>query len=648
MRGILILLSVFVFLGQSVFGFLPDSIQTQNASFKVIPPKFSIESIPANYILKTDLDFPLNERVLFTVDGNIKFAKFIDKQYEFEYLQLDNRPMVLEVLGKKIETVVKPVPLWVSIIPPIIAIILALIFKEVIISLFLGIFVGGAILHVYADGFSGIFSGFLATIQDYILPSLNDSGHLSVILFSMIIGAMVSVISRNGGMQGVVNYISKFAKNAKTGQLATWILGVAIFFDDYANTLVVGNTMRPVTDRLRVSREKLAYIVDSTAAPIAAIAFVTTWIGAELGYIQDGIKNLDINENAYNVFINSLQYSFYPIFTLAFILMIILMNKDYGPMLKAENRARIEGKVEGDKVTISAEEVEKLQPMDGIRHNPWNAVIPVLVVIFGTIIGLLVTGWDSEVWNDDQALFSRKLSHIIGNADSYVALLWSSLSALSVAILMSVSFTKMKIDEAIDSMLNGFKTMLPTIIILVLAWSLALITEHLHTADFITNLLGDSFPPILFPAITFLLAAGVAFSTGSSWGTMAILYPLMLPAVWQICQQTGMDYDQSLSIFHNVVSCVLAGSVLGDHCSPISDTTILSSLASSCNHISHVKTQMPYALTVGTVAIFVGTIPAAAGVSSLITIPVGLIILYLIVKFYGKDVAIAKNSTDDL
>jgi Na+/H+ antiporter NhaC len=320
------------------------------------------------------------------------------------------------------------------------------------------------------------------------------------------------------------------------------------------------------------------------------------------------------------------------------------MNKDYGPMLKAENRARIEGKVEGEKPAIAADEVEKLQPLDGIKHNALNAVIPVLVVIFGTIIGLLVTGWDSEVWNDEQAPFSRKLSHIIGNADSYMALLWASLSALSVAIVMSVSFTKMKIDEAIDSMLNGFKTMLPTIIILVLAWSLALITEHLHTADFITNLLGDSFPPILFPAITFLLAAGVAFSTGSSWGTMAILYPLMLPAVWQICQQTGMDYDQSLAIFHNVVSCVLAGSVLGDHCSPISDTTILSSLASSCNHISHVKTQMPYAITVGVVAVFIGTIPAAAGVSSLITFPVGLIILFLIIKYYGKEVAEEKKT----
>jgi Na+/H+ antiporter NhaC len=228
----------------------------------------------------------------------------VDNKYEFEYTQIGDSPMKLEVQGEEIQTLVSPIPLWVSIIPPIIAIILALIFKEVIIALFFGIFIGGAILYGYSNGISGVFTGFLSTIQDYILPSLNDSGHLSVILFSMLIGAMVSVISRNGGMQGVVNYISKFAKNAKSGQLATWILGIAIFFDDYANTLVVGNTMRPVTDRLKVSREKLAYIVDSTAAPIAAIAFITTWIGAELGYIQDGIKNLEINENAYNVFIN--------------------------------------------------------------------------------------------------------------------------------------------------------------------------------------------------------------------------------------------------------------------------------------------------------------------------------------------------------
>ncbi len=256
--------------------------------------------------------------------------------------------------------------------------------------------------------------------------------------------------------------------------------------------------------------------------------------------------------------------------------------------------------------------------------------------MIGTITGLISTGLQNVGW-DDSIGFLKNLSSIIGQADSYKALLWSSLAGVVVAIILTLSQRLLTLKGSMDSLLKGFKTMLTAVLILVLAWSIALITNYMHTADFVSRILITiNMTPYLIPSFTFILAAFVAFSTGSSWGTMAILYPLVLPSSWLLSQQYGLDYDQSLNIFYNVVSTVLAGSVLGDHCSPISDTTILSSLASSCNHIEHVRTQLPYALTVGVVAILFGTLPSAYGVPSYILFPLSLFVLYLIVRFFGK------------
>ena len=258
----------------------------------------------------------------------------IGEEYK-EVMILNGKGEINYVLGRKTEMnfscdafqygkEVNPVPLWMSILPPLIAILFALIFKEVFSALFAGLLIGTTILHFFAGSsiFIAPFQGIFSIADTYLLEAMLDKGHLSIIIFSMLIGAMVNLITRNGGMKGIVNMLSRYANNARSGQFITWLMGIVIFFDDYANTLVVGNTMRPVTDRLKISREKLAYLVDSTAAPIASIAFVTTWIGAELSYIQDGINVIGLDENAYMVFFNSLAYSFYPIFTLIFILFI--------------------------------------------------------------------------------------------------------------------------------------------------------------------------------------------------------------------------------------------------------------------------------------------------------------------------------------
>ncbi len=532
----------------------------------------------------------------------------------------------------------RPIPLGWSILPPLIAILLALLFKEVYSALLVGLLSGTLIIGLYTHDFwGGLGFGFYSLVDTYIIQALNSFDHLAVIVFSLLIGGMVGIITRNGGMQGIVNRISRKATDPRSGQLATWFLGIAIFFDDYSNTLLVGNTMRPVTDKLRISREKLSYLVDSTAAPVAAIAFITTWIGAELGYIQDGIQNIDgLDENPYNVFINSLQYSFYPILTLCFMLFLIWQRKDFGPMLQAEKlaRSRVSADDSSHHHTNSLEDFAK---KEGIKASGRFALMPVLVVVFVTIAGLFYTGYSPEVWHDHNLSFLRRVSAVIGNANSYLALLWGSFSGVIVAALMSLGGKKLQLEEVVEALMAGFKTMMGAIMILVLAWSLATLTQELHTADFITGKLLDlQLAPQWLPMLTFLLGAVVAFSTGSSWGTMAILYPLMLPAAWRLCQEAGMDYEQSLSIFHNVVSCVLAGAVLGDHCSPISDTTILSSLASGANHIQHVRTQLPYALTVGSVAIVFGTIPAAFGISAFILFPVALLFLWGVVKYVGR------------
>lgn len=538
---------------------------------------------------------------------------------------------------------VTTIPLWLSIIPPLLAIGMALIFKEVLSSLFFGILSGTLILYIYKDGALGIFTGFISIIDKYILPQLLDSGHMSIIVFSMVIGGMVTVISKNGGMLGFVNIIAKYARTPKSGQLVTWALGIVIFFDDYANTLVVGNSMRPLTDRLKISREKLAYIVDSTAAPIASIAFVTTWIGAQLGYIDDGIKSLSgLNETSYTVFLNSLQYAFYPILTIVFMLILILRNKDFGPMHKFEVESR--KRKDNEPVITDAgdadEEIKSLTPDDSVPQKAYNAVIPILVLVLGTMAGIYYTGISNAELTTDMGFF-KKVSSIVGAADSYVSLLWASLSALIVAIVLTLSQKIMNLEQTTTAMLKGFKFMLNAIMILVLAWALSTLTEQLSTATFITNnLIALNFSPYLIPAITFILAGAVAFSTGSSWSTMAIVYPIMLPATWLLCKELGWDANQSLTIFYNVVSCVLAGAIFGDHCSPISDTTILSSLASSCNHINHVRTQMPYALTVAGISIVMGTIPAAFGIPFYITLPLSIATCWLIINFIGKKVEV--------
>ena len=536
--------------------------------------------------------------------------------------------LVVVVLQWVAEPVAGPMPLWLSILPPLVAIVMALIFKEVISSLFLGILTGTFLMALYGGQApaEALGSGVLRVVDTYVVGSLNDFDHVMIIVFTLLIGGMVRVITANGGMQGVVNWLSRRAKGPRSGQLMTFLMDLCIFFDDYSNTLVVGNTMRPIADRLKVSREKLSYIVDSTSAPVVAVAFVTTWIGAELSYIQDGINAVGLEASAYSVFFHSLAYSFYPFLTLGFVLMIILSGRDFGPMLKAERKAR-------SQVVSPMETTEnEAKPAHAV-----DALIPLLVLIFGTVIGLFFTGYDASAWHNGGMDFFSKLSATIGAANSYQALLWASLLSLLTAIVVTLLRGSLAFSKVMEEMVEGFKAMFNAVLILTMAWSIALVTKDMHTAEFVSQLLLQwSLSPALVPVLTFVLAALIGFSTGTSWGTMAILYPLILPASWLLCQEQGLSVDATMPLFYNVVASVLAGAVMGDHCSPISDTTIMSSLASQCNHIQHVSTQMPYALTVGSIALFVGVLPTAFGLPSWVAFLLGFAALGLIVRMVGK------------
>lgn len=521
-------------------------------------------------------------------------------------------------------------PLWMSILPPLVAIVMALLLKEVISSLFLGILTGTVIMAFYAGcgPLEAVGGGVLRVVDTYIVGSLYDSDHVCIIVFTLLIGGMVKIITVNGGMQGIVGWLSKKAKGPRSGQLMTFLMDLCVFFDDYSNTLVVGNTMRPLADKLRISREKLSYIVDSTSAPVVSVAFITTWIGAELSYIQDGINTLGLGMSSYSVFFHSLAYSFYPFLTLSFVLMIILSGRDFGPMLKAERKARVHGVVDGEGSGQSTQQGHAI-----------NALIPLAVLIIGAMVGLFFTGYDASCWSRSDLGFFSKLSATVGAANSYKALLWASLISLITAVVITLLRGNMKLVKVMEASVEGFKSMFNAVVILTMAWSIALVTKDMHTAEFVSQLLVQwSLSPALVPVITFVLAALIGFSTGTSWGTMAILYPLILPASWLMCQEQGLADAEAFSIFYNVVASVLAGAVMGDHCSPISDTTIMSSLASQCDHLNHVGTQMPYALTVGVVALLVGVLPSAMGLPSWLAFLIALGVLLLIVRFIGKPV----------
>jgi Na+/H+ antiporter NhaC len=614
------------------------------ADVKITVPQILLKGIPFNVEIEDEAgrlqdgaEFTLklgDDRYMGAMEGGAATVEDVVTSYTEETLA------VVDAGGVTVGSVVaKAIPSWLSILPSLFAIAIALAIRQVIPALFLGIWIGAAL--VYGLSVTGIWLGLLDTVAVYGLEAVSDGGHASIIIFSMMIGGMVGIIAKNGGTMGIVNGIVHWAKSPKRGQLTTWLLGVTIFFDDLSNTMIVGNTMRPITDKLRISREKLAYIVDSTAAPIATIALVTTWIGFEVGLIEDAVNKIDYTETAYSIFLNSILYSFYPILTLFFVFLVAFTGRDFGPMLKAERRARSTGQVARPTAHTgeSPAEASEHEPKPDIPHRAYNAFVPVLVLVFGTLIGIYVTG---KAGMDAGA----SLRDIIGNGDSYVSMMWSSLLAVLVAAVMSRTQGILTVQEIVDSWFAGVRSMLLAMIILVMAWSLSAVNGALHTGDFLISTLGDTLPAAVLPLVVFVLSALTAFATGSSWGVMGIMMPLVVPLAWAVMGANDLQSPEHMHLFYSAVSAVLAGAVWGDHCSPISDTTILSSMASGCDHIDHVRTQIPYALAVGAVALLVGTLPAGYGVPWYIGLLSSAVLLFLGLRLLGKRDEADRDTTD--
>ncbi len=538
-----------------------------------------------------------------------------------------------EAGGARAELRVSVLPGWLSVVPPLVAILLALVFKDVLVALALGVFSGALFLHGWNP-----FIAFARTIDQFIVPALADGSHAAILVFSTLLGGMVGVISRSGGTHGIVDALTHYATSARRGQVATWLMGVLIFFDDYANTLIVGSTMRPITDRLRISREKLAYIVDSTAAPVASVVPISTWIGYEIGLIGDAFTGLELSFNPFTAFVASILFRFYPIFALVLGFTIAFSCRDFGPMLRAERRASETGKlVSDDDVALADYDSPELSPVAGKPRRAVNALAPIAAVIGVTLAGLWITGV-SAVTRSDYPSTLRWVQEVFSAADSYKALLWASLAGLTLAMALALAQRILTVRQATEAMVGGFKSMLLALATLLLAWSIGAVCGELHTAEYLVGVTGGVLSAHWLPVLTFVLSAAIAFATGTSWGTMAILMPLVIPISHHLSLAGGFAVDDRhyYVLLLGTISSVLAGSVWGDHCSPISDTTILSSMASGCDHIAHVRTQLPYALGIGVLGMAVGDVPTAFGLSPWISLLVGSAVIVAGVLWLGK------------
>lgn len=548
-------------------------------------------------------------------------------------------PLTVTVGDEVVE--VKPtfMPGWFSLLPPLVAIALALLFREVVTALFAGVWLGS----LAVAGFNPLTATW-RLIDTFVVPALGDTdgGHTQIVVFSLLLGGMVGIIARNGGTMGIVEAVAPFARTTIRGKLATWAAGLAIFFDDYANTLIVGTTMRPITDRLKISREKLAYLVDSTAAPVAALIPISTWVGYEISLISDGLRIASeqnpehaaalITASPFAIFLHTIPYLFYPLLALYFVFLTSVMDRDFGPMAAAERRAASGGGLHRPGAQLTSDtSAHIMDPKEGTRHRWWNAGIPVLTVIVVVLAGLFATGRAGA--GPDASLMD-----VFGAADPFATLLWGSLAGCLMAILLSAVQGILTVTEGIDAWLGGIRAMVIAMIILVLAWSLGSVTEQIGTAQYLATVLSGRVTLHLMPVLIFVTAAAMSFATGTSWGTMAILLPLVIPLTVSLGGDAGFDGGTHYSILLGAISSVLAGSIFGDHCSPISDTTVLSSTASACDHVDHVRTQLPYALLVAAVGMLVGDIGTAYGLPNWLALTTGAVILFLFLRFFGKKV----------
>lgn len=468
--------------------------------------------------------------------------------------------------------------LW-SLFPPVIAIGLALITKEVYSSLFVGILSGG-IIYAAASG-TGFEGTFKAVVQDGLITNLSNAYNVGILVFLVVLGIIVVLMNKAGGSRAYGEWAAAHIKGRRGAALSTFFLGVLIFVDDYFNCLTVGSVMRPITDKHNISRSKLAYIIDSTAAPICIIAPISSWAAAVSGTVE-GV-------NGISLFINTIPYNLYAFLTILMVIFISVSDTDYGPMKIHEDNAK-----NGDIFTTKNNTYEQdAQPVTE-RGRVIDLILPVAVLIVFCVVGMIYTG----------GFFSgTDFVTAFANCDAAYGLSLGSISALIVIIAYYMFRRVLKFNECMDSIAAGFKQMVPAILILTFAWTLKTMTNHLEAGTFVSGVVQSATAlSVLLPVILFVVAIGLAFATGTSWGTFGILIPI----VTSVFEAELANVSQTGEIPSMVIICIsacLAGAVCGDHCSPISDTTIMASTGAQCDHVNHVSTQLPYALTVAAVCV---------------------------------------------
>ncbi|HCC37520.1 MAG TPA: sodium:proton antiporter [Treponema sp.] len=511
------------------------------------------------------------------------------------------------------ESLVEHAGIW-SVLPPLVAIALALITKEVIFSLLIGI-MSGALIHSVFTGIGAV--GIFTVTIDTMVSKLANSGNAAMVIFLALLGGLVALVTRAGGSGAYGAWAAKKIKSQKSAGLLTALLGLLIFIDDYFNCLTVGTVMRPVTDRFRISREKLAYLIDATAAPVCIIAPISSWAASVISYYptETGISGMQ-------AFISSVPMNLYAVLT---IFMVIWMtsrkNSDYGPMAAAQRKAENTDANNAASLDPSAEENGELEKL-GIseKGKVFDLIIPVIFLVLFSILAML---WYGGLWDGE----GKSIFAAFGDTSAGPALALGGFGAIIVTFFLFIPRKIMRFRDFFASIGIGIKSMVPAIIILTLAWTISgICRDLLNTGAYVAGIVESSQMPVaLIPAIMFIIAAALSFATGTSWGTFGILIPIVI----NICDIVAPH----LSVVS--LSAVLAGSVFGDHCSPISDTTILSSTGARCNHINHVSTQIPYALTVAAVS-FIGYLlagviaPLGFGITTAITVPISFALLVIL------------------
>ncbi len=529
-------------------------------------------------------------------------------------------------------TTLRAIPGWLALTPPLLAILLAIWLRQVIVALVAGIWVGATIL----TGFNPLV-GFFEVGSRFVIGAVADSDRAHIIVFSMMFGGLAGILARSGGARGFAELITRYAKTPRQGQVSTMLTAFVIFFDDYANVIIRGNLMRPITDGLRISREKLAFLTDTGAASVASTVIVSTWIGYEVGLIDQGLDLISYPEDGYSVFLRTIPYRFYPIFSFALALTVGLLGRDFGPMRAAERRARTLNQPLRPGAEPATETLDEHPEIaDGSATRLWiHGIVPILFVLGTAGAMIWITGRNALAAAGTTEYGIRE---VVTNSDSYVALLCAAIAGCASGIILAVGRRVLKLADAMDAWLAGLRSMVLAIVILILAWSIGDVTGDLHAADYLVLVLQNVLSPGLLPTLTFIVAGVMAFATGTSWATMAVLMPLVIPLASALSANAGLAPAAADPILMGVVGAVLAGAVFGDHCSPISDTTVLSSMATACDHIDHVRTQLPYALSAAGIAIGLGILPTSFGVSPWLALLAGVVATVVLVRVLGSRV----------